>query len=373
MEKADPCAGRIDCLFVLPSYAAGGAERVMLQLAAGVGDVSFRTALLVLDARGALRGAVPSDVPVYELGALRTRQAVPALARFIRRHRPGVVFSSFPHITIVLGLLGKVQRMPHLVAREANLPSLSLAGTGMALLLRQGCRFAYPRCDLVVASSMRMRVELMTSFGVAKERILLLPNPVDVARIRADMTAPVHLSHGIGGPAGRRLFVASGRLVAQKGFDRLIELWRDLPAEHHLVVLGEGPQQQRLEAMLTDERLGGRVQLQGYTDNPWAWYGRADALLMPSRFEGMPNAALEALACGTPVVATPEAGGLSELAAEVPERALVIAESGADFRRAIAAIPRRPEGRFRPSLLPAAHRAEGVAGVLRDRLRQVLQ
>jgi glycosyltransferase involved in cell wall biosynthesis len=327
----------------------------------------------VLDARGALRSRVPPELPVYELGQLRTRRAIPAMAGFIRRHRPRLVFSSFPHITIALELLGQVQRMPPLIAREANLPSLSLVGTGMALLLRQGCRFAYPRCALVVASSKRMRHELMTSFGVVKERILLLPNPVDVERIRADMTAAVTQYFEIGGPAGRRLFVASGRLVEQKGFDRLVASWRTLPDEYHLVVLGEGPQQQQLESMLSDKRLAGRVRLHGYTDNPWVWYGRADALLMPSRFEGMPNAALEALACGTPVVATPEAGGLSELAAEVPRHGLAIAEFEADFRQAIVAMPRRPDGGVRPSLLPDAHRAATVAGVLRDRLRRVLQ
>jgi glycosyltransferase involved in cell wall biosynthesis len=218
-----------------------------------------------------------------------------------------------------------------------------------------------------------MRHELMTSFGVVKERILLLPNPVDVERIRVDMTSPVPQHFKVGGPAGRRLFVASGRLVEQKGFDRLIDLWRVLPDKYLLVVLGEGSQRQRLESMLSDERLRSRVRLEGYTDNPWAWYARADASLMPSRFEGMPNAALEALACGTPVVGTPEAGGLFELASEVPGHGLVIAEFEADFRQAIVAMPQRPEGGVRPSLLPDAHRAVTVAGVLRDGLRQMLQ
>jgi glycosyltransferase involved in cell wall biosynthesis len=80
----------------------------------------------------------------------------------------------------------------------------------------------------------------------------------------------------------------------------------------------------------------------------------ADALVMPSRFEGMPNAALEALALGTPVIATSEAGGIGEVAG------VTIAEAGTAFLDAMCRVVHKPTG-LSPSLLPERFRPASVA------------
>ena len=97
----------------------------------------------------------------------------------------------------------------------------------------------------------------------------------------------------------------------------------------------------------------------------------ADAFLMPSRWEGMPNAALESLACGTPVIATPQSGGLPELLAAVPHD-LTIAPFGEAFHAAIAGIATDPRDKPRPSLLPIAYHRDAVAGRFADLLDQML-
>ena len=126
----------------------------------------------------------------------------------------------------------------------------------------------------------------------------------------------------------------------------------------HLTILGDGPDRAALESQARTLVVGDRVRLSGFEPNPWAWYAGADACLVPSRWEGMANVALEALACGTPVVAMREAGGIGELAAR--SDAVTVAADTAAFEAAMAAVTPAPVIEPRPSRLPAEYEAAAV-------------
>src|SRR5690606_2827716 len=106
------------------------------------------------------------------------------------------------------------------------------------------------------------------------------------------------------------------RLHPQKGFDRLIEALPrlNMPCDWHVTILGEGGEREKLESLIRLHGFENRVSLHGYTAAPWPHIAASDMFLLPSRFEGLPNVALEALACGTPVIATAESGGIAEIA-----------------------------------------------------------
>ena len=186
------------------------------------------------------------------------------------------------------------------------------------------------------------------------ERLALLPNPVDEETLRRAAAMPQRHS-------GRGMrFVAAGRLTRQKGFDRLIDMFASMPEDAHITILGAGPDSAALESRAERLVLGGRIDFAGFEHSPWARYAGADAFLLPSRWEGMPNAALEALACGTPVIATPEAGAIAELAEMANSGAVTIADAGDPYCSAMRATSLKPSGKLRPSLLPDAFRLENV-------------
>jgi glycosyltransferase involved in cell wall biosynthesis len=199
-----------------------------------------------------------------------------------------------------------------------------------------------------------MAIDLACAFAVTHERLVVLPNPVDEKAHRAAAASPSRAP----GPGPR--FVAAGRLVHQKGFDRLLTMLARLPDTARLTILGDGPDRETLIRRAGKLGLAERVALPGFEAAPWAIYAGADAVVMPSRWEGMPNVALEALACGTPVIATPDAGGIAELAAAAPRGAVTLAEAGEAFVAAMRAVALGAPAELRPSLLPAAHRTENA-------------
>ena len=333
--------------FVLPSFAGGGAERVVLTLAAHLDRDRFLPTVVVLDGRGPLKQAVPARLEVHDLGRSRLRWAVPRLARVLRRLRPAAIVSTLGHLNLaVLALRPILPPGTRILAREANTPAQSLATVPRPALFRAAYRRLYPGADAVICPSRRIADEMVRDFSVPAGRVRVLPNPVDVDGIRAAAKPP----RGERGPGPR--FVAAGRLTVQKGFDRLIEMFARLDAAARLTILGEGPEEAALRALADRLGVGRRVTFAGFDPVPWAAYAGADAFLLSSRWEGMSNAALEALACGTPVIATPEAGGIAEVAIHAPSGSVTVAESGAPFAAAVSAVAPAPPETPRPSLLP---------------------
>jgi glycosyltransferase involved in cell wall biosynthesis len=236
---------------------------------------------------------------------------------------------------------------PRVVIRESNLPSQALPALRHHRLIGAGYRVLYPTAAAIVCQSQAIAGELVRDFGVRPERAVLVRNPVDVEGIRERAT------NGTRAPGSGVRFVAAGHLIPQKGFDRLLEMFARLSADAQLVIYGDGAERGSLEEQRHRLGLDARVHMPGFVGPElWPALAGADCFVMPSRWEGMPNAALEALACGTPVLATPEAGGLTEVAVDSPLGAVTLAPIGG-WEEALRRVTPRADTRLRPSLLPA--------------------
>jgi len=312
-------------LFLIPTLTGGGAERVIVTILQHLDRTRFQASLAVVDMRNAaFRADVPADVELIDLGAARVRYALPAIVRLIWRRRPDVVFSTLSHLNLALAIVRPLlPRGPRSIARESCVVSENLAGARFPRLWGWLYRRFYRRHDLVVCQSDDMFQDLVRTYGFPADQAITIHNPVDALRIQSKSQLAVDQPVVQG---GRTVLVAAGRLDPQKGFDLLVEaiaLLGDPSVE--VFVLGEGQQLAQLTALADAKSVSGQVHFVGFQANPYAWIGRADAFVLSSRFEGFPNVVLEALACGTPVIATPAPGGVRELLAQRPE--CVIAEA----------------------------------------------
>ena len=350
---------------LLPELEAGGAQRVMLLLAREFAARGHRVDLVLLRASGALLAEVPAGVRRVDLGARPHGlgslafglSSVRRLAAWLRRERPDAMLSTITGANLVAVLARGLAAVPlRLVLREA----VTLGNVARRARL-QAMRLLYPRADAIVALSPVMAGELADRIGLRADRIVCIPNPIDAAFIRRQAQAP--LAHRWLDDPALKVVVTAGRLIPQKDHATLLRAFALLPDAlgARLVVVGEGPERPRLAALAAELGIADRVELAGFDPNPWRWMARADLFVLSSRWEGHPNALLEALALGLPAVVTEYDASVHRIAA--PGHVSVVPADtptalGPAIQEALAA------GAGRPRRAPATS-ADAVSDYLR--------
>jgi glycosyltransferase involved in cell wall biosynthesis len=300
----------VKVLQVIPQLEVGGAERVVLDLVAGLQADGHR--LLVAAGPGALDDDPALEgverVVLRERGrsALGVLDAAAAIARLARRRAPDVVHAHGVRATATVALA--------LPAAGRGATPLVATFHGVVPGEYRASARVVRRCDHVATVSADVARALVEA-GLPESRTSVVPNgmvppPAPTAAQRA--AARGELRDGDG-----PLAIAVGRLVPEKAYDRLLEAWagvlRERPAAR-LALVGDGPLRAELERQAMRLGLGDGVRFLGLRRDARALVAAADLLVFSSVSEGMSIAALEAMAAGVPVVSTPVTG-MAELLA----------------------------------------------------------
>lgn len=354
-------AGKRNVLFLMPSLGGGGAERVITTLLRALDRSRFRLAIAVVDMRKAVyRDDIPPDVEIIDLGATRVRYALPKIIALIWKRRPHVVFSTLGYLNLALAIVHPLlPRGVRYIARETSIVSCTLQTHPWATAWTMLYRWFYKRHDLLVCQSQYMQADLVGQFGYPPQRSVVINNPVDLNYIQGRSAAPLNHS---GRGDGKIRLVAAGRMSEVKGFDLLIEAIAVLADPRiHLALLGEGPLRDELAQLAAARGVADQVEFVGFQSNPYAWFARADAFVLSSRYEGFPNVVLEALACGTPVIATPAPGGIREILDSIPECVVAEEVSAQSLADAMGAWLRGDRGRVGPAAV-APYELDRIVG-----------
>ena len=339
---------------MLPDLGGGGAQRVMLNLARALDPARFLLRIVAIGPADDLVADLPPRAQVERLNASRLRSSLPRLVSVLRRAKPDVVVCTLGYINLaLLALRPLIGGNVRIIVREANVVSATLRAMPGFLPSRRLYAWLYPRAAAIIAQTEDIAAEIAALAPDAKSCVEILPNPVDEMALRSRAAVPVRR------PGDGLRLVAAGRLTHQKGFDRLIALMREMAPSTELTIYGEGPDRASLEQQIARLGLSGRVSLPGFSSSLSAAIAGADLFVLPSRWEGVPNVVLEALALGTPVVASDEAR-IYDVAREAPSAAVTIASVGAAFVAAIGAHRPNPAASPRPSFLPERYRIATV-------------
>lgn len=236
------------------------------------------------------------------------------------------------------------------------------------ILAAERAMFADPALRAVICNSAMVRDEIVAYYGVAADKLHVIHNGIDLDAFSPALSvhrAEVRAAHGIPEAAPLLLYVGSG--FARKGVPQLLEALAALADNSvHLLVIGAD---RKIDAARRQaERLGiaGRVHLLGPQPDVKAFYGAADAFVLPTLYDPFPNAALEALACGLPTLTTSGCGVAEIISPGVNGVVVPPADVAAltDGLRQLLALPAAARASAREAALPLSLSA--MAGRLLD-------
>ena len=296
---------------------ATGVVRNAIAIANLAAASGFRVRLLTCRADGVLRDDVDEAVEVVELlevpaspsRKMSLRRVFLAYRRHSREWRPDILFSAgnHGHLLSSLAWLG----LPGVkILRISN--DLDHSGDGSWFSRRTRSakfRTMTALADRLVLVSHALHDHPRLSRHVRSGKALLIPNGVDIPKVRSDSTAPCpHLWL-----ADDRIpvVIGVGRSAPQKNFPTLVRAFASAVAQRdlRLIILGGDQAETMPLRQLADSLgIGRQVDLVPAVANPFSFIAKADVLALPSRWEGSSNVLLEAMACGTPVIASRTAG-----------------------------------------------------------------
>lgn len=324
---------------------------MMVILANGLAQRGHRVDLVLAKAEGPYLTEVAPEVRVVDLGSRRVSASLPRLIRYLQRERPQAVLSALNHANLVTILAREFSgircRLVISERRSAAGDPLSFKTFATHWLMRR----LYSRADKVIAVAQALADELIVDFGISSERVIAIPNPVDIDGIRA--LAAEDIDHPWVGSEEPPLFLAVGRLAAEKDYPTLLQAFAKVYTKRpcRLAILGEGELRPQLSGAIQAAGLSDNVQLMGFQSNPYKWMKACAVYVMSSRAEGFPNSLAQAMACGARIVSTDCKTGPTEILEAGKWGALVpVGDSDALARAMEAALDD-------PNPTKASHRA----------------
>lgn len=321
---------------------SGGAERAFRSIVAGFEeDLGMRVMLAA--------HVTPKDPEVLSRATVLRPEGAgvgPPMIAILRgliasAPRPAILFGFQINSNIVCSIanasLPRQRRLPTVLNDRAAVSVLTSAPEGSSPMIRAryaavrfAARSAYRHADAVVCNA-KANAELMRLFigrpavGAAARPIATVYNPLEAASIQARFPARDRRNFlSAEGP----LVVGHGRLHLQKGWDTLIRAVAILRADWpgiRLRIVGEGEERRPMQDLADGLGLGAAFELPGFSPDPLAAVEAGDVYVLPSRFEGLPNSLLEAIALGMPSIAADCPTGPAEILTPPGEVGLLFA------------------------------------------------
>jgi len=340
-------------LVVMESFVMGGVERVTLRLLQALQQQYPKLNIIVAVQHnsGALASEFNQTLQIAELppGTFAQGLAIRQLALTLQSQ-------------LVLFTKGGLSRFKLFLPRSVRsvvvqhvplaLPGLSAGKNALRRLIAAVC---YRLVDKVVTVSDGLNQDVCRALKLAPTKVKTIYNPVLTSSVNAlarqELPAAV-----LPLPS---YFLCVGRLDYQKGYDMLLQIWQQPQLQQqHVCIIGDGPLSNTLSEQIAQLGLSDRVHLLGADNNPYRYMQHAKALLLPSRFEGLPTVLVEAAALGTQLVAFDCPHGPKELLNAGRDGYLVAPGDISDFATAVAAIA---QGQNKPLPDVSAFFAEAAA------------
>ncbi len=313
---------KIKIVLFVPSFEKGGVERNAVFFANAMIERGYDLTLIYCRKQNGWFDRLDLRVEAHEMGgglkipgfheritdALIMLLIAPfTLLKMKRLNR--VVLVSFQSNVVAI-LLAKLLFLPVAVRLSNHYSSITNDKSLLRKISELGKKLFYKWADIVVANSSELAKDYA---GILGREIITIHNPIDfdlIDRLRIEKVPEDIFRNKL-----RPIVIGAGRLSKQKNFVLLIEAMSIVVknVQCDLVIIGEGDERDRLEALVCKLQMDNYVHLIGYRDNPYKYFNNSDLFVLSSNYEGMPNVLIEAIACGLTAVSTNCQSGPNEI------------------------------------------------------------
>ncbi len=284
---------------MLPSLAAGGAERIISFVSSNIDKEKFNSSLIIIgfekDAKFAVEG-----IPVNYLNSTRVLFAVPKLIHQLKSVKPNLVVSSIFHLNIAIAIISFFFPKTKFIAREATILG---SRNNKKIFITSMIKKSYRRFHAIICQSKDMSMDLMENYDVSPEKLSIINNPITTLR---DLKIKIEKNEV-------PKYITIGRLEKVKGHLRLLGILSKLPFPYEYTVVGEGSLKERIYEEATALGILPNINFIPFTNDVYQFLTSHDLFLQGSYVEGFPNALLESCSVGTPVIAFDVPGGTKEI------------------------------------------------------------
>ena len=350
----------LDLAILLFDLTPSGVANNAIRVAKAAHAAGIRTEIWLSQRQGALLGNVPPEIPVRSFGQdiglgysrderkKAVTQATDGLAALLREARPKVLLSAGNHAhSAAVGAIAASAVQTRLIGRISNaLPRFHWDPARLrgSIRKRLATRKRFGAMDRIICVSKELRHQLVSELLLNRGKMAVIPNGVDMEAVRRLAAEPIE--HRWFKDSAVPIIVGVGRLVPQKNFEVLLRAFAGARRVRpmRLILLGSGPEEARLKRLARRLGVTRHVDLPGHVPNPFPYLSKASLFVLPSRWEGMSNALLEALASGCPAIAT-HCPGSTELLDHGTWGHLVAVDDVAALRDAMLATLANPPSR----------------------------
>lgn len=294
---------------LLSRLGHGGLERVQLNIAKAMHAKGINVSIVAGQVIANMEQELPRTLPIVELAKAGPRYFPAALMRSLRHMKPDVVFTTSNDVACLLLMLRllffrdmRVIVTEHLSVSAPRKDARRLKRAKLELI-RIAMRLLLPTAEKVVAVSEGVAQDVKEELSHQSINVQVIYNPI----VTPDFDA--RRGHAQTWPwADRDLptIIFVGRLSPVKRLDLLLDGFRSLSRSipSRLLIVGTGPLQKEIEQRIQLEGLDANCKLTGFVENPLPLVSASNVLVLPSDYEGFGNVLVEAMACGTQVIAT---------------------------------------------------------------------
>ncbi|PCJ92306.1 MAG: glycosyl transferase [Flavobacteriaceae bacterium] len=291
-------------LFAIPTLGAGGAQRIVSFLAQNIDSENFEKHLLVVGKSSEAAFDIDHKQTTF-LNKSRLLFGIPAVIIYVIKYKPKIVFSSLD-LNLVFGLIAPFFPKCKFIIREASVVSEIGKFSKSNRLHTILAKIAYKNANTIVCQSKDMADDFIKLFSIKPDKVVIINNPITKI-FPLKNTLKENLVHK---------FITIGRLSNEKGHARLLEILANFKHPFHYTIIGSGSEEKNIQSKISKLGMTKKISHIPFTNKIGQELSKHHIFLQGSYVEGFPNAVLESLVVGTPVIAFECPGGTKEIIEE---------------------------------------------------------